>query len=267
MTKALTGKRIMLAASRKTEEMCVLIEKQGGTAIVRPLQGVVFLAEQEVRMGIKQIVEQGPDWFILTTGIGTEALLKVAEEIGVQGAFVEVLGQAKLAVRGYKTKNVLGKIGLKPEVVDDDGTTQGVIRALEPYNLTGQRVWVQLHGDPAPKLIAFLQDKGAIVEEILPYQHVAPQAAIVEQACREILHGEVDAVGFTSTPQVRFLMEYAHQHGVYEELIAAFEQRVVAVAVGKVTAEALYDEGISRVVAPELERMGAMVIKLAQYYQ
>ena len=37
MGKALSGKHIVLGASRKTEEMSTLIEKQGGTASVRSL--------------------------------------------------------------------------------------------------------------------------------------------------------------------------------------------------------------------------------------
>lgn len=53
--------------------------------------------------------------------------------------------------------------------------------------------------------------------------------------------------------------------GQKEELQHLFEQHVLAVAVGKVTAEALKEEGVSRILAPALERMGAMIIELSQY--
>lgn len=36
------GKRVALCASRKLDEMTTLIEKQGGTAVIRPAQGTVF---------------------------------------------------------------------------------------------------------------------------------------------------------------------------------------------------------------------------------
>lgn len=38
------------------------------------------------------------------------------------------------------------------------------------------------------------------------------------------------------------------------------------VAVGKVTAEAIKEEGIERIIVPEHERMGAMIIELSRYY-
>ncbi len=43
----------------------------------------------------------------------------------------------------------------------------------------------------------------------------------------------------------------------------AFEKQVLAAAVGKVTAEAIRDEGVKRVLAPDIERMGAMIIELS----
>ena len=48
MGKGLEGKHVILGASRKTEEMSTLIEKQGGTASVRSLQGTVFKAGVEI---------------------------------------------------------------------------------------------------------------------------------------------------------------------------------------------------------------------------
>ncbi|MOA32014.1 bifunctional uroporphyrinogen-III synthetase/response regulator domain protein [compost metagenome] len=61
-------------------------------------------------------------------------------------------------------------------------------------------------------------------------------------------------------------MEYAHQHGKSKELIQALEGPVIAVAVGKVTAQGLFEAGVPRVVAPKEERMGSMMIELARYF-
>jgi uroporphyrinogen-III synthase len=51
-----------------------------------------------------------------------------------------------------------------------------------------------------------------------------------------------------------------------DEIKAVFMDKTVATAVGKVTAEALREEDISRVVVPEHERMGAMIIELTHYF-
>jgi len=266
MAKGLDGKRIVIGGSRKTDEMSTLIEKQGGIPIVRPLQGTVFLAEKEIEQELRQCLEDGFDWAIFTTGIGTEALLNMSEKLGVLSTFLRLVKEAKVATRGYKTYSAIKKLEIVPVAQDDDGTTRGLVRALEPFDFTGQRVMVQLHGETAPKLISFLEQRGATVLQLLPYQHIDPEAKVLDTLCKELAEGLADAVCFTTAVQVRYLFDYARQHGYVEQVKKAFEQKTLAVAVGKITAEALEEEGVERILAPQNERMGAMIIELANYY-
>lgn len=267
MGEALAGKRIAIGASKKTEEMSIIIEKQGGKAVVRSLQGTVFLAEKEVEPDLMKFIHEGADWIIFTTGTGTEALLNISAELGVKERFRELIQQAKVASRGYKTILALKKLGVIPDVVDEDGTTRSLIKSLEGFVLSGKRVMVQLHGEKAPALIKFLQDKGAEVTTILPYQHIAPEEKTVELLCQEILRHELDAVCFTTHIQVRSLFEYARKKNIFNQLVNCFKESAVAVAVGKVTAEALKEVGIEQIVVPKHERMGSMIIELSQYYR
>ncbi|KAB7707839.1 uroporphyrinogen-III synthase [Bacillus aerolatus] len=267
MGKGLEGKRIVIAGSRKTEEMSAIIEKQGGTALVRPLQGTVFLAEEEVGSEIKELISTQVDWVIFTTGIGTEALVETAGKLGIKEDFLQVIQHAKVAVRGYKTFAALKKLGVTPAATDDDGTTAGLIRALDKEDLVNKRVAVQLHGEKAPALMAFLDKKGAEVQCLLPYRHHAPEEETVGKLLNEVLNKEVDVVCFTTAIQVRSLFDYAKQTGRTEELLSAFTASTLAGAVGKVTAEALTEEGVTRMVVPELERMGAMIMELSRFYK
>ncbi|MEW8987518.1 MAG: uroporphyrinogen-III synthase [Bacillus sp. (in: firmicutes)] len=267
MGHALLQKTIAIAGSRKLEEISALIEKQGGTAVIRPLQGTVFLAEKEVEPGLRKFIEESADWVILTTGIGTDSLIDLADKIGLKEQFLKRLTEAQIGARGYKTLAVLKKNGLEPVAVDDDGTNRGLVRSLQQYDFSGKRVLVQLHGEAAPALIRFLEENGAEIQQILPYQHTPPQQETVEKLCRELLDGKVNAVCFTTAVQVRFLFEYAKEKGIVERLIDVLNSEALAVAVGKITAEAIREEGIERLVAPEFERMGAMIIELARYYE
>ncbi|MEK4270138.1 MULTISPECIES: uroporphyrinogen-III synthase [Bacillus] len=266
MGKGLTGKRIAIGGSRKIEEISTLIEKQGGIPVARSLQGTVFLAEKEVGPELQAFVETGADWAVFTTGIGTETLVSLAEKLGLRDRFLHVIRQAKAASRGYKTVSALKKLGITPEASDEDGTTGGLIHALEPYDLAGKRVMVQLHGENAPALLAFLKDKGASVFPLLPYRHTPPKQETVSLLCQEIIGREVDAVCFTTAVQVRSLFNFAREAGIAGEIVKAFQEHVTAAAVGKVTAEALREEGVERLLAPELERMGAMIVELSRYY-
>lgn len=263
---ALAGKHIVLGASRKTEEMITLIEKQGGSATVRSLQGTVFKADEEVKRDLENFVKTGADWVIFTTGIGFQTLLDLAESLGLKEAYIKQLQKAKIATRGYKSAAAIKKFELSSEASDDDGTTQGLIRQLEDIDFSEKKVVVQLHGEKAPALMSFLAAKDAVTSQLLPYQHIPPLQDTVETLCQEILHDKVDAVCFTTAIQVHSLFSLAQEKGIGSELIAAFKDKTVATAVGKVTAEALREVGIERIVVPEHERMGAMIVELANFF-
>jgi len=266
MTQSLEGKRVVIAGSRKIEEMTALLEKRGATAVVRPLQGTVYLAERELEGELRAFVATGADWAAFTTGVGLETLLAQAESAGMLEPFVERVRQANIAARGYKTVAALKKLGVAPDAVDDDGTTQGLIDALAPFELNGKRVFVQLHGEPVPKLVSFLEGKGATVQAVLPYRHIPPEPGTVETLLEEIASGRIDAVCFTTAVQVRNLFHFAERLGAVETVRKAFANGPLAVAVGKVTAEALREEGVANYLAPENERMGAMIVELGDFF-
>ncbi|MFC4320504.1 uroporphyrinogen-III synthase [Litchfieldia salsa] len=265
--KKLEGKRIALVGPRKAEEMSIIVQNLGGIPLVRPAQGTVFLDDSNVENEIKRLINGDFDWIILTTGVGTERLYNTSINLGLGDQFIAILQRMNIAARGYKTVNFLKKLGLSPLVRDDDGSTAGLVRSLATHSLSSKNVALQLHGDPAPLLIEFLENQNATYEELLPYQHTPPEEHVLELLVEELLKGEIDAVAFTSTPQVRFLMSYAQEKGVREKLLEVFSTQVIALAVGKVTAQALREVGIERVVFPENERMGSMIVELADYYK
>lgn len=270
MVKRLEGKRIALTGPRRAEELGKLVENMGGAALYRPAQGTVLLDEEALSQGIQEWLELRPEWVVLTTGMGFDTLLEAAERLGKEAELLELLQSTKIAARGYKTVNALKKRGLSPEVRDDDGSSEGLIRSIEvaghAANLAGVKVLLQLHGDPAPKLVAWLEDQGAKVLQLLPYRHIAPPEEQLQLLMEDILGGNVDAVAFTSAPQVRFLLDYAAKAGRREQLLAALEGPVVALSVGKLTAQGLREAGLQRVIAPAEERMGSMMVELAKFY-
>jgi uroporphyrinogen-III synthase len=267
MALRMAGKTVALAGPRKSEEMKILVERMGGTAQLRPAQGTVLLDDAELRAGIESWLSSPPDWTLLTTGMGLDALYQMAEEMGVTERLHELLASSHIAARGYKTVNALKKRGLTPVVRDDDGSTAGLIRSFAPYNLQGKKVILQLHGETAPRLVGWLQEQGADVRQLLPYKHVPPKMEDLEDLVHDIIQRRVDAVAFTSGPQIRFLTEYARSRGVMEAVLAAFRSDVIAVSVGKVTAQAMLEEGIERIVVPAEERMGSMMVELGRYFE
>lgn len=266
MAQHLAGVRVALTGPRKSKEMSLLVEKMGGVPLVRPAQGTVFLDDRSIRDGLVSWISNPPDWAVFTTGMGLDALFDMAEDMDVAGQFRNVLSESNVAARGYKTVNALRKLKLTPLVRDDDGSTDGLIREFGSHDLSGKKVMLQLHGETAPKLVHWLEEQGAVVRQVLPYRHVPPEEAALKQLLDEILRHELHAVAFTSGPQVRFLTEYAASQGKLEQMLTAFREGVVPASVGKVTANAMREEGIEALVVPEEEKMGALIVELGRYF-
>jgi uroporphyrinogen-III synthase len=266
MTRALTHKRIAVAGGRKFEELAAIIAKQGGEALLRPMMGSVSNDSDDLAEIIRKVCA-GADWFVLVTGVGTKALLEKAEELALGDRLRELLGSAHLAARGYKTFNALKALGFKPVIIDDDGTVEGLRRQLESFDFTGKQVAVQLHGERMPALTDWLRSQGALVTEIPLYFYQEPLEQDVQQLLYEVIAGDVDAVAFTSNTQVKFFFEGAKKHRAEGFLQKALNERVMALSVGSVTSAELRKNGIRRIIAPAHERMGAMVMALAAYYQ
>ncbi|KOP66107.1 uroporphyrinogen-III synthase [Bacillus sp. FJAT-18019] len=266
MAQHMKDRIIALAGPRKAADMAKLVEKMGGTAVLRPAQGTVFLDDEVLHSSIEAWLEAPAPWAIFTTGIGLEAIYEKAEQMGLSNTLNETLLNTLIAARGYKTANALKKRGLAPVARDDDGSTSGLLRSLAPHDLSGKRIILQLHGESAPKLVEELENRGATVQPILPYKHIPPLEEDVSLLVDEIIGSKVHAVAFTSAPQFRFLADYARAHGKLEDVLKAFQGPVIAAAVGKVTAQGLREEGIERMVVPEEERMGSMMVTLGRYF-
>jgi len=121
-------------------------------------------------------------------------------------------------------------------------TTEGVIASLRaPPLLQGRRVGVQLYGtDPNRPLIDFLTSAGASTLTVAPYVYAdaADDAAVLDLLTR-LESRAVDAIAFTSTPQVERLFALASAADVQRALA-----NTVVAAVGPVVAETLERHGI-----------------------
>ncbi len=267
MSKPLLGKRIAVAGARKFDELAMIVAKQGGEALCRPMMGSVSNDSAELANVIRGICEQGATWFVLVTGVGTKALLEKADELNLGERLRELLANANIAARGYKTFSALKTLGLKPIIVDDDGTVEGVRRQLEAFDFSNKKVAVQLHGERMPVLTDWLVSQGASVTEIPLYFYEEPSEENVQQLIYETISSDVDVVAFTSNTQVKFFFEGAKRLNAEGFLQRAFNEKVIALSVGSMTTAELKKQGVTRIIAPEHERMGAMVMELAKYYQ
>src|SRR5690606_2046238 len=98
----------------------------------------------------------------------------------------------------------------------------------------------------------------------LPTRRSSDLSLVVDQLKQSILAQSLDAIVFTSKTQVRNIFA---DTGQSQELVNAFNDRVLAVAVGKVTAQELESNGINQVLQPEHQKMGAMIVAIDHHYR
>jgi uroporphyrinogen-III synthase len=190
------------------------------------------------------------DDLILLTGEGLRRILSCIDrnEPALRASFLEALARVRKITRGPKPARALRELGLKPDIAAEQPTTAGVIASLRAHDLNGRGVGLQLYGtDPNQPLVQFLQEAGAEVRTVAPYVYAdAADAAAVRALLARMQQGEIDAIAFTSSPQVERLFAVAPAETVKQAL-----GRTLVAAVGPVVAEALYSRGIEARVMPE----------------
>ena len=266
-TPRLDGKRIAIGGPRRMKELSELVRNLGGEPLARPLMNTVPLEDPTVLDPLSRLAGGGADWVVLTTGVGTRSLVAAAERAGIRDAVLASIAHAKIAARGYKTVNALRELGLAPTVTDTDGSIEGLLTALGPHDIAGARTTVQLYGTNDSQLIDALRARGALVDELVLYRYTPPAGDVVAALLAEITAASIDAVVFTSAPQATYLFEAAKARGEGGAVRDAFNAGApIALSQGAVTSAALREHGVTAIVAPENERMGAMIMALAQHY-
>ncbi|WP_404404351.1 uroporphyrinogen-III synthase [Jeotgalibacillus malaysiensis] len=256
---SLNGKRIAIAADRRSKELGALIKNFGGTPVYTPIQGEQQLHEKRSIRDVHILLEEDFEWIILTTGIGVRTLENAAQQEGILDAFLAKLQNAKLAIRGKKALRWLIEHELTAEVVSEDGTMKGLVEKLEKEQ---GRAFLQAYSvDDA----SWKESFGKFFSYVYlsrPYEYKRPSKDVRKTLVERVTNAEVQAVLFTSKTQVRNLFEEEAD----DRLVHSLNNRVKAVATGKVTAEELRNFGVQEILYPENQKMGAMVVDMARYF-
>ncbi|MGB3596744.1 MAG: uroporphyrinogen-III synthase, partial [Pseudomonas neustonica] len=245
----LRGRRIALPESRELDLFADMLTKRGSDVLRCPLVSIHDAPDSApVLAWMQELIAQPFDQLIFLTGEGLRRMVALAERQGgsLRDEFVTALAPIPKLTRGPKPGAALRKIGLKADRVAVSPTTEGVIETLKAENLAGQRIGVQLYGtDPNLKLVAFLQQAGALVSTVSPYIYADDvEDARVDQLIDALLAAEVDAVAFTSATQVRRLFQIARRREQGDAQLLAALRRLKVAAVGPVVRDELLAYGV-----------------------
>ncbi len=246
LEEKLTGRLIALPETRELDLFADMLERRGARTLRCPLVRILDAPEAApIEAWLRRCIAGELDDLILLTGEGLRRLLGFAERAGLQAGFVQALAGLRKITRGPKPARALREIGLKPDLAASEPTTAGIIGDLQRLDLHGRRVGVQLYGsDPNHRLLDFLQAAGASTHPVAPYIYAdAADDARVRELIDQLAAGTVDAIAFTSQPQVRRLLEVARAASLEAPLRRGLAQTTVA-AVGPVVAQVLHEAGV-----------------------
>lgn len=253
MTHSLAGKRIVVPESRELDLFARMLEEEGAETLRCPMVTILDLDDDAPAAAwLKHLAAGEFTDLILLTGEGLRRLLGVAQRAGIEAETVAALGRLRTVTRGPKPVRALRDIGLKPGLAAAEPTTEGVIATLSAENLAGRKFGVQLYpGNPNDKLLDFLRGAGATPAPVLPYRYASDaENGRVEATIKELAAGRVDVIAFTSSPQVKRLVDVARERGLESELRQGLKRTRIA-AVGPVVAASLEAIGARVEIAPE----------------
>lgn len=250
---ALRGRRIVVPESRELDLFARMLEAQGAETLRCPMVTILDAEDPApIEAWLKRLAAGKFDDLILLTGEGLRRLLALARRNGIESDVIAALKRLRTVTRGPKPARVLRELGLVPGLAAAVPTTAGVIAALMNEVLTGRSVGVQLYpGNPNDALLNFLRGAGALPDAVLPYRYASDaETAQVEAVIKAMAEGQVDAIAFTSSPQVERLKEVAKARGLEKELGRGLARTRIA-AVGPVVAAAIEALGGKIAVMPQ----------------
>ena len=267
---SLNGRVIAFLESRMSSEMGSLIQRHGGVPYPAPAMQELYLKDSaEVQQLVVDICGGQVDAVVLLTGVGTQALIEVADGIGRKDELIQALDRLTVIARSPKPARVLRRYEIHIDVMPPEPyTSQDLMQAIESLKLEGKDLAVQHYGGPNSFLINSLKERGARVREVTLYTWGLPEDdSPVLRMIDGLSAGEIDAVAFTSQPQVGNLVTIASQAGKEQSLRDSLAGPVLLASVGPVCSRRLREAGFGVNLEPEHPHMGSLVVAITEHFE
>ena len=260
----LAGFTVAITASRRAQDFGAALKRQGATVQYAPALRIVPLADDTQLLDTtQQVLAQGIDIVVATTGIGFRGWMEAAEMWGLAEPLLTTVSRAELIARGPKVKGAIRAAGLTEQWAPHSESTIEVLEHLLARHLPGTRIAVQLHGEPLGWFLDALRAAGAEVIDVPVYRSELPDdIAPLTRLIHSIANRSVDCVAFTSAAASANFLRIVHT-GSENEIRRAMTHDVLAACVGPVTAAPLTPLGVP-VIHPDRFRLGALVKEIAE---
>ncbi|MGB6197939.1 MAG: uroporphyrinogen-III synthase [Candidatus Acidiferrales bacterium] len=263
------GLSVLALESRRAQETAKLIENHGGRAIVAPaLREIPLASNVKALEFVAALIDGRYGMVILLTGVGTRALVGIAESAGQREPFLAALRSVTVVARGPKPMAVLRDLNVPVSVAaPEPNTWHELLAALDAaaaqFPVRGRRVAVQEYGVSNPEFLAALTERGADVTAVPVYQWALPEnLEPLRAAIGAIGRGEIDVVLFTTGVQADHIFEVAAEMNTEAALRHGLARMVIA-SIGPTTTEGLRRHDLTPDLEPSHPKLGILVEETA----
>jgi len=253
LRSSLTGKRVVITrAALQSSELYDTLAARGAIPVLLPL--VSFAPPENYALLDAELANWKKfDWVLFTSAYAVQAVMTRATKHGRN--LTKGGPPPYVAVVGPATREQAQKLGFPVEYVAQ--THLGVALAEElGERVRGKRVLLPRSDRANPDLPAALLRLGATVTEVIAYRTLRPSDA--DQAkVNGVARGEADAILFFSPSAVHHFLELAGR-----DRLKTLQHRVAITAIGPVTARALQEAGVQRVITPAESTASSVVAAL-----
>ena len=153
--------RIALLEARMSREIADMIRRYGGEPYCAPaVREATLDCEEQVSVFIDHLTSLSLHTVVFFTGVGVEALFRVAEQLGRCPELLSALHKVTVVCRGPKPAAVLKRKEVPISVnAKEPYTTKELLEAMQPLALAGTNVAIVHYGERNAFLAQALQDR------------------------------------------------------------------------------------------------------------
>jgi uroporphyrinogen-III synthase len=194
-------------------------------------------------------------WILFTSVNGVDAFW---QRMRATGRDARRFGNIKIGAIGPATAERLQDIGLYPDFISQDYTSESMLKGLAELGIAGCRILLP-RSDIAPReLIEGLIRLGATPTEVSAYRTVKPDSVDLKGK-RRLLDGEIDIVTFTSSSTVTNLV--AMLDGDVDAI-----NKIKVACIGPATSSAATDAGIRVDIMAQEHTIPGLVSAIEAYF-
>lgn len=255
-TRPLWGRRVLVTRTRQqASALGQLLEERGAEVVELPALEIVETARPEVTRRVVEALSEGEyAWVVFTSANGVRLFFQHLYEHkrdarGFNGTAVCAIGPG--------TARVLREHGIVADLVPEEYVAEGVLKALQGFDLHRRRVLVPRAENARPELVTGLRRAGAEVEEVPLYVSRMPEQPD-EGVLDRVRRGEIDVVTLASSSTVQHLAQMLH--GDFSPL-----RNAVIACIGPVTADTALKLGLRVDVTAVDFSIPGLVLALEKY--